>query len=167
MNTRRLFLTLALVATLGAALLPATAAADDASVFAAYTGHDAEFVKLGKQYRRADRRARKHKGGATDAQLQAIAGIDRKINALTGVVVADMNGQQPSSPGGERAKAYALQGIDLFVKGAEFDAQSCEQLIAHEVKMSDATFKKSIRAYKRAARYSKRAAKEFRRLGLK
>src|SRR5215213_8550052 len=135
MKTSRLALMLA-IAALGVALLPSTAVADDASVFAAYNGHQDEFAQAAANYRRAVRAARRNRGGATDDQLRAIIDADKQIDAVLVTVTGEVKAQEPSSPGGKRAKTYALRNLILFTKANDGEIASYEQLLAGKERAS-------------------------------
>ena len=166
MKIHRVAFLVALLA-LGATLLPASAVADDASLFASYNSHAEEGQQASAQYRRAVRRAKKSKNGATDAQLQAIIDADRKVNGVAAAVTSEVKGQQPSSTDGTKAKKYAVRGLLLFQKANNLEIASYEQLLAGKERASTATFRKSVQTIRRAARAFIVAEKAFAKAGFK
>ena len=167
MRTLRLALALAIAAFAAIALLPSSAAADDASVFAAYNGHQEEFAQAAANYRRAVRNARRSSRGATDDQLRAIIDADKQINAVLVTITGEVKAQQPSGPPGARAKKYALRNLILFKKANDLEILSYEHLLDGKKRASDAAYRRGIQTLKRSSRYGKLAVKAFDKLGLR
>jgi hypothetical protein len=165
MKTFRLSLAAALAAT-AVALLPATATADDASVYAAYNGHQQEFKDAAAAYRRAVRQAKRAGRKVTDDQLRAIISADQQINNVLVAVTNDVKGQQASTKGGERARTYALRNLVLFKKANDFEIESYQQMIDGHLHASDVAYARGLRTLRRSSRYSKLATRQFGKLGL-
>jgi hypothetical protein len=165
MKTLRLTFAVALAATV-VALLPATATADDASVYAAYNGHQDEFKDAAAAYRRAVRDAKRAGRKVTDDQLRAIISADQQINGVLATVTSDVKGQQSSTKGGQRARTYALRNLILFAKANNFEIESYQQMIDGHMHASDVAFARGLRTLRRSSRYSKLATREFGKLGL-
>jgi hypothetical protein len=164
MKTPRLAL-IAVLAVLGVALLPSTATADDASVWAAFMGHQQEFDQAGANYRRAVRAARRAGRNVTDDHLRAIIDADHQINGVLVTITNEVKAQPASTSAGERAKRFALRFLILFKRANDQEIASYEQLIAGNVRGADATFKRSLRTLRRADRYARLASRAFAKLG--
>jgi hypothetical protein len=153
------------LAAVGVALLPATATADDASVWTAYNGHVPEFEQAAANYRRAVRAARRAGRDVTEDHLRAIIDADNQINSVLVTVTGEVKAQPASTPAGERAKRFALRNLILFKRANDLEIASYEHLIAGRIRASDVAFKRGLRTLRRSGRYARLATKAFAKLG--
>src|SRR4051812_25832420 len=86
---------------------PAAATADDASVFAAWTGHKEERRAAAEAYRKAER-AWNRRGGPTKAEHQALIEANERINALMTQVQQETAAQTASTKLGAKAQRLSI-----------------------------------------------------------
>ncbi len=108
MRFTRLTVLIALVALM---LVPSVAQADDTSVYGAYVSRDAEFGKLGKEYRSREA-AWQRSASRRNARL-LLANV-KKTRTLIAELSGAVKAQPSSSANGERAKSYALRSLRWF-----------------------------------------------------
>jgi len=154
-----------IVAAFGAALLPSTATADDASVWAAYNSHEPEFAQAAANYRRAVRAARRAGRRVTEDHLTAIIDADEQINGVLLSVTNNVKAQAASTPAGERARRFALRNLILFFKANTLEMESYSALIDGNARAADSAYKRGVRTLRRSSRYARLATKAFAKLG--
>lgn len=151
---RRAALLLASCVLLGAVASPAMAT--DASVEAAWDGDDAQFTKLGKQFRKGLRAWRKSGYRKPGRALKA----NRRASKLLKGTISRVKAQPSSSATGERAKSLALASMRDFAKQLKIDARIIRRQTAG--KSAGGLIKRSNKLMKSAAKRSKSARKLFR-----
>jgi hypothetical protein len=157
-----------LLAALGALLaLPGVAAADDAGLFAAYTGKQKSQVDpVARQYAKDARRW--NRSGHTRRWSRAVIRDDRRMNRALSHVSAAVSAEQPSSANGTKAKANALKEFAAWRKANRIEMHGLRALIAGHAA-------RARRLLGRAGRlqvdqtfvYERRAKRAFRAAGFK
>src|SRR6476661_8630974 len=87
--------------------VPATAMADDSSVYRAYVSRDSDFSRLGKELKRG---IRTWKASHYKSDGQALSAI-QKTHRVLGDVTDAIEAEQPSSDNGKKGKAAALVSV--------------------------------------------------------
>jgi hypothetical protein len=105
-------LVLVLVAAFGVQTAPA--AADDASVWAAYTARDAEVDAVVRQSVKAFRAFSKR---PTPANINAVIRLTRRQQVLSAEIGDAIQAQPSSTPAGEKGKALLVKGAVVTSRG--------------------------------------------------
>lgn len=100
-----------LLAFLLALCCPAVAAADDASVKAAWDSQDAQLTAIGERVERESKRWAK-RGFTRDGRLLRLL---RQSERLMAVVAERVTAEQSSTPKGEEAKVMALRAVQTSI----------------------------------------------------
>ena len=151
---KKLSLLLACFGVLAAFAPPAIAT--DATVEAAWDGDDAQFTKLGKQFRKGVRAWRKSGYRRPGTALKA----NRRARKLLRGTISRVKAQPSSTTTGERAKKLALASMSDFRKDITLEAAIIRRITAG--KNADRLIKRSDRYQARSFRRSKSARKLFR-----
>ncbi len=138
-----------LIAFLLALTLPATAAADDASVKAAWDSQDAQLQELGQKVRREAKRW-SDRGFTRDGRLLRLM---RQAEGLMRVVAERVTAEQSSTPKGEEAKVMALRAVETSI-AANRASRTLVRVAQRRVT------RRARRAAARAERLGKRARDE-------
>jgi hypothetical protein len=118
---RRLTIALVVGASIAGWGAPA-AYADDASLFAAYDGHQAGALKTAYQaYEHWARRWDRSHGDARSARGMIPA--DHALNAALAHIGDDLTAEQPSSANGKKAKRYALAEIAAWQTANRYEVR--------------------------------------------
>src|SRR3954467_10433074 len=96
------------------ALQTAPAAADDASVWAAYTARDAEVDALVAESKRAFRDFTKHPNKRT---INAVIRATRREQIISAEIAEAVQAQPSSTPAGEKGKALLVKGGMVVTRG--------------------------------------------------
>jgi hypothetical protein len=151
------------VAVLAAALcVPATAAADDSSVYGAYVSRDADFTKLGKQVRRGLRTWRQSDFNRAKPALKALAATAKTCDELSSAIDAE----QSSSDHGTRAKAAALASINYLGRSTITAAQGVRAGTHGHTARANRLLGKATRQLKTSGAKEKVARREFKAAGV-
>jgi hypothetical protein len=132
------------------------AAATDATVEAAWDGDDAQYSKLGKQFRKGLRVWHKSGNRKPGRALKA----NRRARKLLRGTIGRVKAQPSSSATGERAKKYALASMRDFAKELKYQAAIIRAITAGKSVKSLA--RRGYRYTKRSRKRSKRARALFR-----
>jgi hypothetical protein len=153
----RALVLVAVLATLGAA---APAAADDQSVYAAWTSEDAEAERLQRAIgREADRWGRTGRAG----RLLRLIG---EVRALVDRVTAAVTAEQPSSEAGARAKEFALSNLDNFDREFLLNRRAIKAAEDGRFRRARRLLNRAERREDAANRAHRRARRAFREAGI-
>jgi ATP/maltotriose-dependent transcriptional regulator MalT len=151
------------VAVMMAALcVPATAAADDSSVYGAYVSRDADFAKLGKQLKRG---LRAWKASHYESPGQALSAI-QETHKVLGEVTSAIDAEQPSSDDGKRGKAAALASVKALDRSVILLSRGIKARTAGHRARAAAFARKSDRQLARSIKAEKTARRAFRAAGV-
>jgi hypothetical protein len=151
---------------IGAVAWPATAQADDASVWAAVTGHRAEVNAADKAYTRAYNAWRRG-GRPTRGELEAMISADEQINAVVAQIRADTVAQEPSTATGAKAKRLSIKGLDLLVVANNSEIRSMREALAGRRRAARRWYRRSAREIRTARRTLNRAARAWAHAGFR
>jgi hypothetical protein len=140
------------------------AVADDASLLAAYNGHQPEMEAAIHEYKRAERAARR--GSVTDEELNAIVAANGHIDQVLTAIAGDVQAQAPSSEHGAKAQAAALHEIALWQLANQYENRAIAASVAGRVSECKRWWRRSNRAVKQAMREVRRVRRAFRAVGL-
>lgn len=143
----------AIAGLLAALVLAAPAQADDNSVFAAYTGHEAERQAANEAY--FDALEDLEEGRVTDDEIRAIIAANEQIVATATVVRSEVEAQAPSTEDGARAKKLALKEFDLFLLTNRYEINRDKATLAGDEKKAKKwhrRYRKTRTLYRRAVR---------------
>ena len=149
-----------LVLLLACGLLTALASpamATDATVEAAWHGDDAQFTKLGKQFRKGFRAWQKSGNRKPGRALKA----NRRARKLLRGTIKRVRAEEPSSATGARAKRYAVGSMTDFAKELKYRAAIIRAITAG--KSAKGLVRRGYKYTKRSRRRAKSARKLFRR----
>ena len=148
---------LVLLLACGLLALPAAPAmATDATVEAAWDGDDAQFTKLGKQFRKGLKTWRKSDYRRPCSALKA----HRRARKLLKGTISRVKAQPPSTATGGRAKTLALASMRDFAKVLKLDVAIIRRLTAR--RNADRLIDRQAAYSKRSRTRSKRARARFR-----
>ena len=152
-----------LVAALVAMAVAApAAAADDASVYAAWTRFDADFERLGNDVRRGLRVFRRSNFRRGRPALRALAETRRKIDETAAAVSAE----QPSSDPGSRAKALALRSLESFKAALTATSRGVRAGMRRRLRVMVRRLRRADELLEASLRYERRARARFREAGV-
>jgi len=158
---RRRLVLLVLAAAL--LLIPAAPArADDAAVKRAWDAHDAQFAKLGGDYRAALKRWR----SSGFKRAKGALGANRKARALLARNTRGVTAASPSSADGERARRLALASNAAFSNQLLYQARGIRLTTAGRRSAGNREFARGVTAARRSARAAKKAKTLLRRAGV-
>jgi hypothetical protein len=137
--------------------LPGLARADDRSLREAGRSRDAQFVKLGRETRRAF--ARWTRSGYRRPQARRLVHLQRRARSELDLVVAAVTREQPSSAGGETYKRKLLQSLDAMDAALRWDIRGVRARTNGRVGRASRAFRRADRLYARARRLEREAVK--------
>jgi hypothetical protein len=152
---------LVLVVAFGGQAAPA--AADDASVWAAYTARDAEVDAVAAESRRAFRNFTKRPNTRT---VNAVIRVSRKQEVMATEIGAAIAAQPSSTAAGERAKALLLKEADLTRRGWHLYVQCFTNTKRGRTKLALRQLRAANRRLDQSIGYGKRGVAAFKRLGI-
>jgi hypothetical protein len=147
-------------------VFPATAQADDASLYRAYTGHDKELDRLSDKYdaaRRSFDRADKHHFAPRKARR--IITADRNINAALDRVIPGIRREQPSSDFGKQAKPHAINELADWRLANVWEMRAVRRYLHRHWKASQRAWLRAYDVSLRGYHEHKRAAALFKKAG--
>jgi hypothetical protein len=157
---------LAVLTTITAALaLPATAAADDNSLYAAFHGRDAAIQQAGAQYKKAARRSARHKLRSRAANRAVIA-ADVAINQTLEALGPEVAAQQPSSDAGAKAKSCALKDLLAWDTANKWEIRGLRAANKRHWGRAARFLRRATRAIRRQDRYGVCQRKQFAAAGI-
>jgi hypothetical protein len=141
----------------GLPIFPATAQADDASLYHAYKTHYKELERVAEEYKAA-RRSFEHANAHHFAprKARAIIRADRHINAALDKVIPEIRREGPSSDFGKQAKAHVINEFAGWRRENVWEIRGVHHYLHHR-------YKAARRAYVRAYHISIRAYHEHKR----
>jgi hypothetical protein len=145
---------------------PAAAQADDASVFAAWTGHKSERRVVFAAYRKAAR-AWNRRTGPTKSEHQALIDANAQINALMTQIQQETAAQTASTKLGAKAQRLSIQSVDLLVTANVYEIRGDRASIEGHDFTADRWQRRSWRQYKVHLKVSKQATRTWKRAGFK
>jgi len=137
--------------------LPGPARADDRSLREAGRSRDAQFVKLGRETRRAF--ARWTRSGYRRPQARRLVHLQRRARSELDIVVAAVAREQASSAGGETYKRKLLRGLDAMDAALRWDIRGVRARTNGRVGRASRAFRRADRLYARARRLEGEAVK--------
>jgi hypothetical protein len=152
-------LPLALVAALGPATI---AAADDASVKAAWDSEDTAFTALGRSVDRATVRWEK-RGFQDDGEILRLL---RRGERLTLEVKARVTAETASTPTGEEARGWALRSLDSFAAYFRAERGSRRAWSRHPSARAKRLYRRAQSLRRRSGREAKAGVRLYKTLGL-
>ena len=150
---------LAVVAALLA--LAAPAAADDRSVWAAWSGHDAEGIKLQKRMDRSFKRWERSDFRRWKPAYEASRAVARFMKRVEDEIEA----QSASTPKGQETRALALKSVRAFRLSYGQLARAVRLTVRRKPTAARRALRRAVRYEKSAVRYSRRAEQGFKELG--
>jgi hypothetical protein len=130
--------------------LPAPARADDRSLREAGRSRDAQFVKLGRETRRAF--ARWAESGYRRPQARRLVHLQRRARSEVEIVVGAVTREQPSSAGGVTYKSKLLQSLDAMDRALRWDIRGVRARTNGHVGRARRAFRRAERLWTRARR---------------
>jgi PAS domain-containing protein len=143
----------------------APAAADDASLLAAYNGHQQGLQEAMDQYRNTLDAIRP--SGATKHQLRTLLEANNSMTQILGYISDEVQGQIPSTAHGLKAKAAALREISFWQQANAFEDRGIEAELAGHPREAVRWYRRSNRVFRRCLREVRRVRAAFRAAGLK
>jgi PAS domain-containing protein len=143
----------------------APAAADDASLLAAYNGHQRGLQEALDLY--TNTLDEIPPGGATKHQLRTLIEANNRMIQILGYISDQVQGQIPSTAHGHKAKAAALREITFWQQANEFEDRGIEAELAGHSREAVRWYRRSNRVYRRYEREVRRVRAAFRAAGLK
>jgi hypothetical protein len=162
MRVRRVAFTLVAVAL----AWPAAAQADDASVWAAWTGHKAEVQAAADAYEKAYRDW-KRGGAPTKAEFQAMITADERINAIMAQIQQETAAQTASTKLGRKAQLLSIKSVDLLVLANVYEMRGDRASIEGHRYTAERWYDRCDRVYKVYVRTNRRAWRTWKRAGFK
>jgi hypothetical protein len=154
----------ALVGAVAVTLIPlsAPAVADDRSLREAGRSRDAQFERLGRVTRQAfDRWAR---SGYRRRQARRLVHLLRRARSETGIVVAAVTGEQPSSADGATYKSKLLRSLDAFDRALLWDIRGVRARTNRRAVRARRAFRRADRLFARAQRLEREAVEAIERV---
>jgi len=145
---------------------PAAASADDAAVWAAWTGHKEEQKAAAAAYEKAFRNW-KRGGRPTKAEFQALVTADEQINALIAQIQQETAAQTASTTLGRKAQRLSIKSVDLLVLSNIYEMRGDKASIERHFKTAERWYGRADRQYKVYLRTSRRAWRTWERAGFK
>jgi hypothetical protein len=145
---------------------PAAANADDASVWAAWTGHKEERKAAAKAYDKAFRDW-KRGGAPTQAEFQALITADERINALMAQIQQETAAQTASTKLGRKAQLLSIKSVDLLVLSNIYEMRGDRASLEGHRSTAERWYGRCDREYKVYLRVSRRAWRTWKRAGFK
>jgi hypothetical protein len=143
-------------------LVPATSSASDQSVYDAYVSRDADFAKLGKQFRHDVKRWRTSGYKRRQPVLKDIPKIRKLIRTVSRAIKAEAT----SSANGKRAKAAALASLRYLDGSLASVATGIRALASGHRERARRSAHKADRLTSRSLKAEKSARKYFRAAGV-
>ena len=146
----------------GALLLPAAASADDQSVYDLWHSTHPRFVKLRKEFEKAER----HWENSSYTDPKPAYKAARKTESLSRKVSSELKADTTSSTTGASARANALRGLNHRRKWAEAERRAIEAFMRFD---GDGylRFHGDAKTYiRRAQKFEKEAQKLFKAAGV-
>jgi hypothetical protein len=145
-------------------VFPATAKADDASLFRAYQSRGNQMDRALDEYTKASRRFQRSHGPAV-GRARAVIRSNGKIIAILDKIVPDVKAEEPSSDLGRKAKPLALKGLRAWRWANVYERRALRAYIhGHGVK-EDRLYERARRSIDRSVRYLGRADATFKKAG--
>jgi hypothetical protein len=150
-------------AAAGALAVPAQALADDQGVYDAWVADDAQYAKLAKDLRQAERRWESSGFVRAGRFLATVRHISRVVHRTK----VRMSHQDPSSDQGRRAENLALRGLDLFRASILNRGRAMRAFMRFDGYNYIRLNRKSRGQLRRSASKESQARKAFKRAGVK
>ena len=147
------------------AIAASPAAADDASLLAAYNGHQPELDQAMNEYTAIVDQVKNHQ--ATDDQFRGLISANAHIDQVLRVIAGEIRAQAPSTKHGARAKKHALREIALWILANNWEDRAFNAAITDHDDQYDRLYRRADRAANRAVREARRVHAEFKAVGLK
>jgi hypothetical protein len=145
------------------AISTAPAAADDTSVWAAYTAHDPEVEALDAEGERVFSAFERHPNEHT---INAAIRHCRVEEALNVQIAAGIKAQASSTPTGERGKVLLIKAVDLARRGRHMYVVAFRTLKRGHARSAYHLMRVAARSHDRSRRYDARGVAVFQRLGI-
>jgi hypothetical protein len=157
--------TILAAAAVSATVSAAPALADDAGLYAAYTGHQPKLDHAVHEYHLASLRWQRSHGRAL-AAVRRLARAEARVATIQRRVIANIRARKASSVGGARAKPLAVAAYVHSVRGEVHEMRALRSYIRHGFTPRwDREYRLCNAELRRSERYFKRADSAFRRAG--
>jgi hypothetical protein len=147
-------------------LFPATAQADDASLYHTYKARYEELERVAEEYKAA-RRSFEHANAHHFAprKARAIIRADRHINTALDKVIPEIRREEPSSGHGKQARAHVINEFTGWRRENVWEIRGLHHYLHHRYKAARRDYVRAYRISIRAYHEHKRAAAEFKKAG--